>query len=84
MYGPGIRVGFYLQWYGRLLTSWLAPSEVAHLRITNTLFISASYVALVIRRGELQIVEVCVLFLLFLGSILYICILPVLLSRVLT
>ena len=70
MYGLGIRIGFYMQWYGQLLAGWLAPLEVAPLRITNTLFISASFIALIIQWDELQIIEVYVAFLLFFGSML--------------
>lgn len=82
MYGLGIRVGFYLQWYGAILASWLAPSEAVSLRVVNTLFISASFIALIIQRDGLQVIEIYIVLLLFFGSALYI--LPILLWRLLT
>jgi len=82
MYGLGIRLGFYLQWYGAILANWFAPLEVPSIRLTNTLFIFASFVALVLKKDDLQVVEIYIILLLYFGSTLYI--LPVLVWRVLT
>jgi hypothetical protein len=49
MYGLGIRIGFYLQWYSAIVASWIAPSEINSLRFTNSLFIAATFLALVIQ-----------------------------------
>lgn len=75
MYGLGIRIGFYLQWYGGILASWLAPSEVPSIRFANGLFVAATFLALLILTAHdvtnLQVVEVYVILLLTFGSYLY-------------
>jgi hypothetical protein len=48
MYGLGIRIGFYLQWYSSILAAWLAPSEIEGLRFTNSLFVASTFLALII------------------------------------
>ncbi|KAL9073481.1 MAG: hypothetical protein Q9161_002902 [Pseudevernia consocians] len=62
MYGIGIRIGFYLQWYGAIFASWLAPSEVETLRFTITIYIAATFVALIAQVARdvdnLDVVEV--------------------------
>jgi hypothetical protein len=76
MYGLGIRLGYYLQWFGSVLAAWIAPGEVEGLRITNTLFVAATFLALLIQVGEnqspeqggLQTVEVYIVLLLTFGS----------------
>ncbi|KAJ9616751.1 hypothetical protein H2200_000470 [Cladophialophora chaetospira] len=49
MYGIGIRVGFYLQWYFVTLAAWIAPGEVHTLRLTNTLFSATTFLATIIQ-----------------------------------
>jgi len=82
MYGLGIRIGFYLQWYGTILASWLAPSEVPNLRLTNMLFITATLIALIIQRRTLSPPEIYIILLLFFGTTFYL--LPVFLWRMVT
>jgi hypothetical protein len=48
MYGLGIHLGFYLQWYSSILASWLAPSEIEGLHFTNSLFVASTFLALII------------------------------------
>ena len=75
MYGIGIRIGFYLQWYGTILASWLAPSEVQNLRFTISVFIAATFVALLIQVirnvAKLEVVEVYIILLLTFGYHLF-------------
>ena len=75
MYGIGIRIGFYLQWYGAILASWLAPSEVDTLRFTITVFIAATFVALIAQIARdvdsLDVVEVYIILLLTFGYFLF-------------
>ncbi|KAN0080492.1 hypothetical protein V8E54_003696 [Elaphomyces granulatus] len=73
MYGLGIRVGFYLQWYGAILASWIAPSEINALRFSNSLFVGATFLALIIQtaESELQPVEIYIILLLAFGYYLY-------------
>ncbi|KAH6880658.1 hypothetical protein B0T10DRAFT_551461 [Thelonectria olida] len=49
MYGLGIRVGFYTQWLGTIIANWLAKKEVPGLRLANSLFIGATFIALIIQ-----------------------------------
>jgi hypothetical protein len=72
MYGLGIRLGFYMQWYGSILAEWLAPKEVPSLRDTNAFSITATFIALVILRDALYVPEIYILLLLFFGSTFYI------------
>ncbi|KAH8891724.1 hypothetical protein GQ53DRAFT_865701 [Thozetella sp. PMI_491] len=70
MYGLGIRVGFYLQWYGVILASWIAEEEVQGLRRGNALFISATFLALIIQTyaATLRAVEIYIILLLTFGA----------------
>ncbi|KAK4241712.1 hypothetical protein C8A03DRAFT_40933 [Achaetomium macrosporum] len=70
MYGFGIRIGFYLQWYGGIAANWLAQSEVKGLRLADSLFISATFLALIIQTpmATLQPVEIYIILLLTYGS----------------
>jgi hypothetical protein len=69
MYGLGIRIGFYLQWYGALLAAWIAPGEAPALRLTNVLFTAAVFLATVIQTMEPA--EIYIILLLNFGSSLY-------------
>lgn len=73
MYGLGIRIGFYLQWYGTILANWLAPEEVPGMRFSNTLFVSATFLALIIQTANdsLKPVEIYIILLLTFGGYLY-------------
>jgi hypothetical protein len=84
MYGLGIRIGFYLQWYAAIIASWLARSEVPGLRINLAFFISATLLALIIQTAQnnLQIVEIYIILLLTFGS--YLSLVPVFAWRLVT
>ena len=75
MYGLGIRIGFYLQWYAVEIASWFAPSEVNGARLTNSVFIAATFLALLIQIvrdvSSLQVVEVYIILLLTFGYYLF-------------
>ncbi len=72
MYGLGIRIGFYLQWFGASLASWIARSEVKPLRFSNSLFVAAAFLALIIQvsKGGLRAVEIYIVLLLMFGAYL--------------
>ena len=86
MYGLGIRIGFYLQWYAGDLASWFAPSEVQAIRVTNSVFISATFLALLIQIirnvSNLQVVEVYIILLVTFGYYLFL--VPLYVWRILT
>ena len=73
MYGLGIRIGFYLQWYGTILATWIAKSEVPGMRLANSLFVSTTFLALVIQivRNNLRPVKIYIILLLTFGAYLY-------------
>lgn len=61
MYGLGIRLGFYLQWFSSILANWLVPAksrdhrkehlmkdEIRGLRFSNNVFAAATFLALLI------------------------------------
>lgn len=86
MYGLGIRLGFYLQWFGGLLAAWIAPSEVKGLRFSTELFVAATFLALIIHTAgdvdSLQHVEIYIVLLLMFG--VYLVLIPIYLWRLLT
>lgn len=84
MYGLGIRLGYYLQWYGGMLATLLAPDEVGNARISLGFFISATFLALIIQTVQHQLysIEIYIILLLTFGA--YISLLPILLWRLLT
>jgi hypothetical protein len=84
MYGLGIRVGFYLQWFGIILASWIARSQVPGMRFANSLFVAATFLALVIQTAKemLRPVETYIVLLLIFGIYLYF--VPVYIWRLLT
>jgi hypothetical protein len=73
MYGLGIRIGFYLKWYGTVLASWIAKSEVPAMRLSNSFFVSATFLALLIQtvRNTLKPVEIYIVLLLTFGGYLW-------------
>lgn len=81
MYGLSIRIGFYLQWYAGDLASWLAPSEVNRIRLTISVFIAATFLALLIqvilKIPSLQVVEIYITLLLTFGYFLFLVLLYV-------
>jgi hypothetical protein len=84
MYGVGIRIGFYLQWIGTILAGWLASDEVPSMRMSNALFVSATFFALILEAAQdtLQPVEIYIILLLSFGGYLYF--VPLYIWRVLT
>jgi len=73
MYGLGIRIGFYLQWYGRILATTIAKSQIEGLRVSNSLFVAATFLALLIQASSnsLRLVEIYIVLLLTFGGYLY-------------
>lgn len=70
MYGVGIRIGFYLQWYGTIAATWLAKGDVKGLRLSIVFFIGATFLALVIQTSmnALQPVDIYIILLLTYGA----------------
>jgi hypothetical protein len=73
LYGLGIRIGFYLQWYSTILGSWIAPSEVPPMRLSNSFFVAATFIALIIQvaKDNLTTAEIYIVLLLTFGGYLY-------------
>jgi len=73
MYGVGIRVGFYMQWYGKILASWIAKSEARSLRLSGSFFVAATFLALCLQSAKksLRPVEIYIILLLTFGGYLY-------------
>ncbi|KAI1763553.1 hypothetical protein GGR53DRAFT_467202 [Hypoxylon sp. FL1150] len=71
VYGLGIRLGFYLQWFGVILASWIAPSEVHSIRHANAIFLAATLLSLIALRDALAVPESYVVLLFLFGSTLY-------------
>jgi len=56
MLGFGIRLSFYTTWLAGPLASWIAPDEVEEINFTNTLFIAAVFLALIIQKPAIKAV----------------------------
>lgn len=74
MYGLGIRIGFYLTWFADILGPWVRRSEVPGTRVTITVFIAATFLALLIQTvngsSRLRPVEIYIILLLTFGQYL--------------
>lgn len=86
MYGLGIRIGFYLQWYGAILARWIAPSEVKNLAFSLDIFVAATFLALINLTfndfNSLEPVETYIVLLLLFGA--YLALVPIYVWRLLT
>ncbi|KAL5414204.1 hypothetical protein PMIN03_003287 [Paraphaeosphaeria minitans] len=86
MYGLGIRLAYYFQWYGAILARWLAPSEVKSLAFSTDVFVAATFLALAILTltdvDSLEPVETYIVLLLMFGG--YLALAPIYVWRLLT
>ncbi|KAI3391957.1 hypothetical protein diail_6395 [Diaporthe ilicicola] len=82
IYGLGIRVTFYLQWFGMIITSWVLESDALNLKFINALTTAATSVGLVLNLGELRSVEIYIVLLLTSGALYFA--VPVYLWRLMT
>lgn len=81
-YGLGIRIAFYLQWFGMIITSWLLESDALNLKFLSGLTIAAASVGLMFNMAALQPAEVYVALLLACGTLYFL--VPVFFWRLLT
>ena len=83
MYGLGIRIGFYLQWYSSIIASIpiytprsglsvLAPGDSKYCIFSNIIFTVATSLALLIEAQTLGLAEIYIISLLIFGYIYYI------------
>lgn len=70
-YGLGIRLAFYLQWFGMILASCILPSAALNLQFLNSLTIAAAAIGLAINIGVLQPAEILVVLLLVCGALYF-------------
>ncbi len=85
MYGLGIRLGFYLQWYAGIYANMLAiESEIAGNRLALAAFMWGTFIALLVQtiRQALSAIDIYVVLLMCFGYHYFI--IPVLLWRLLT
>lgn len=81
-YGLGIRIAFYLQWFGMIIGSWLLEADPLNLKLLNGLTVAAVSVGLALDMGALQPAEVYIALLLVCGTLYFL--VPVFLWRVLS
>ena len=69
----GIRIGFYLQWFGSIVAEWLSKDQALSLRFANSFFIAATFLALIIQTstGLLSSVDIYIIILLTYGAYYY-------------
>jgi hypothetical protein len=58
MYGLGIRIGFYCHWFGIILASWTARGEFRLMKLSNFFFVGATFLALIIRTSQNNLLPV--------------------------
>jgi hypothetical protein len=81
-YGVGIRIAFYLQWFGMIITSWTLESDALSLKFINALTTAATSIGLVSNLERLQPVEIYIVLLLTCGALYFT--VPVYLWRLVT
>ncbi|OTA63764.1 hypothetical protein K449DRAFT_433087 [Hypoxylon sp. EC38] len=52
MYGLGIRLGFYLNWYAGILANFIAAEEIESVQYAMLSFITATFVAVVVQTAH--------------------------------
>jgi len=85
MYGLGIRLGFYLQWFAGIMANiLLVREEITAIRFTLTSFIAATFIGLVVQtaRAGLSAVDIYIICLMSFGSHYFL--VPTFLWRVVT
>lgn len=70
-YGVGIRIAFYLQWFGMIITSWALESDALNLKFINALATAATSIGLVLNLEMLQPVEIYIALLLTCGALYF-------------
>ena len=70
MYGLGIRIGFYLLWFGAVLAGWIARRDTPLVRGVLLLYVAATFLGLIIQvsNNALTAVEVYLVLLLVYGA----------------
>ncbi|CAN8106198.1 unnamed protein product [Discula destructiva] len=81
-YGLGIRMAFYLQWFGLIITCWLLESDALSFKFLNSLTILATAIGLALNLDLLQPAEIYIILLLVCGTLYFL--VPVYLWRLLT
>ncbi|KAI0840874.1 hypothetical protein F5Y06DRAFT_232222 [Hypoxylon sp. FL0890] len=84
MYGLGIRLGFYLNWYGGILAHFVAVKEIKAIQYAIFCFVAATFVAVVVQtaRGALTVLDIYITLLLCFGY--YFFLIPTFLWRLAT
>ncbi|KAI6081158.1 hypothetical protein F4821DRAFT_249884 [Hypoxylon rubiginosum] len=72
VYGLGIRLGFYLQWFSVILASWLAPAEVHLIRHMNAALLLATFISVIALRDTMAVPESYITLMFLYGSTLYV------------
>lgn len=81
-YGLGIRISFYLQWFGMIITSWISESDALNFKFLNGLTILATSIGLALNFDVLQPAEIYVVLLILCGTLYFL--FPVFIWRTLT
>lgn len=71
-YGIGIRIAFYLQWFGMIITTWAPrPDTLNFLNFNNVLTTAATSIGLVMNLERLEPVEIYIVLLLTCGTLYF-------------
>lgn len=81
-YGVGVRIAFYLQWFGMIITSWLLEADAINLQFVNAVTTAATSIGLFLNLEKLQPVEIYIVLLLACGTLYFT--VPVYLWRLVT
>ncbi|KAJ0158954.1 hypothetical protein CTA2_10572 [Colletotrichum tanaceti] len=69
LYGLGIRVAFYIQWFGTIVVAYLEAADLPDIRLVGLLFSAAALIGLVVRLSvaALQPADIYIVLLLAMG-----------------
>lgn len=84
MYGLGIRLGIYLQWFGEMLIGYFDDADISDIRLLGLLLSGAVVLALLVRvaDGDIHPVDVYIVLQLAAGS--YVFLMPMYIWKMLT
>ncbi|KAF0317522.1 hypothetical protein K4K61_007196 [Colletotrichum sp. SAR11_59] len=84
LYGLGLRVAFYIQWYGAIIVEYLEVADLPDIRLIGLLFSAAAFFGLIVKVtvATLQPADVYIVFLLAMG--IYFFLVPLYIWKALT
>ncbi|KZL72871.1 hypothetical protein CT0861_12032 [Colletotrichum tofieldiae] len=84
LYGLGIRVAFYIQWFGAIVVEYLEVADLPDMRLIGLLFSAAAFIGLVIKLSVATLQPADVYIVLLLATGIYIFLVPLYIWKAVT